>query len=163
MKPEAQRIAIAEACGWVTDCGYENSLKDNVFYGSCPDQNIKWQKCPDYLNDLNAMHEAEKVLDEPSRSIGGSSRPQDHAAFRYLSELSKLCGMVTRKEMVVSCPEQFRPAFDKVMKNGPPFKLPFGVGILSHSIPAYGYETVMIRATASQRAEAFLRTIGKWV
>ena len=38
MTPESQRIAIAEACG-IT--GYLHSL-------------------PDYLSDLNAMHEAEK-------------------------------------------------------------------------------------------------------
>jgi hypothetical protein len=42
MSPEAQRIAIAEACGW-TRYFPESTL-------------------PDYLSDLNAMHEAEKVL-----------------------------------------------------------------------------------------------------
>jgi len=64
VKPEAQRIAIAEWCGWVTDAGYENSLRDNAFYGSCPARGIRWQRCPDYLNDLNAIHEAENKLDK---------------------------------------------------------------------------------------------------
>ena len=46
MNPEQQRIAIAEACGWKT--GYRD-----------PEA---WHPLPDYLNDLNAMHEAEKTL-----------------------------------------------------------------------------------------------------
>ena len=40
MTPESQRIAIAEACGLT---GYLHSL-------------------PDYLSDINAMNEAEKML-----------------------------------------------------------------------------------------------------
>lgn len=43
MSPEAQRIAIAEACG----------INHGVLYAGT-----------DYLNDLNAMHEAEKILDK---------------------------------------------------------------------------------------------------
>lgn len=62
MTPEQQRIAIAGACGWVTDAGYENSLRDNVFYGSCPSESVKWKQCHDYLNDLNACHDMEKGL-----------------------------------------------------------------------------------------------------
>jgi hypothetical protein len=60
MTDQQQRIAIAEACGWTEisercmwglpkgafDTGKEDCLKH----------------LPDYLNDLNAMHEAEKVL-----------------------------------------------------------------------------------------------------
>jgi len=69
MKPEEQRIAIAEACGW--------ELKSNGLSPMWSWQNeslthrIKWVAhkemasqgvLPDYLNDLNAMHEAEKTL-----------------------------------------------------------------------------------------------------
>ena len=54
MTTEAQQIAIAEACG------YERRLdgywREKGMVGSCG--------IPDYLNDLNAMHEAEKFLDE---------------------------------------------------------------------------------------------------
>jgi len=67
MKPEQQRIAIAEACGW-------KLVEDN------PDYEPYWEdpkgnmiakvgfqnRLPDYLNDLNAMHEAEKALNELS-------------------------------------------------------------------------------------------------
>ena len=71
MNPEQQRIAIAEACGW--------KLKSNGLSPMWSWQNeslihrIKWVAhkvmasqgvLPDYLNDLNAMHEAEKVLTE---------------------------------------------------------------------------------------------------
>lgn len=45
MSPEKQRIAIAEACGWAH-------------------ASVEPFAHPDYLNDLNAMHEAEKVLTE---------------------------------------------------------------------------------------------------
>ena len=66
MKKEAQRIAIARACGWEgiklhwvyhSDTSTEgcNTLKGLL------DGSLK--VVPDYLNDLNAMHEAEKVLD----------------------------------------------------------------------------------------------------
>ena len=56
MSPEAQRIAIAEVCGWKRHAdgvgfyqGEFHAFKTS--YG-----------CPDYLNDLNALHEAEKFL-----------------------------------------------------------------------------------------------------
>lgn len=49
MKPEQQRIAIAELCG--------------IFQGDSAYFFEEWVKSlPDYLNDLNAMHEAEKAL-----------------------------------------------------------------------------------------------------
>lgn len=61
MTPEAQRIAIAEACGW-TDCHCYSLASGKKpcgrWMGQLPTE------LPDYLNDLNAMHEAEKVLSE---------------------------------------------------------------------------------------------------
>lgn len=58
MKPEAQRIAIAEACGWAKDI----SINGNQTWSSRRDKLRQVHELPDYLNDLNAMHEAEKVL-----------------------------------------------------------------------------------------------------
>jgi len=59
MNSEQQRIAIAEACGWrIKLSDLQSGLdvyRDNEPY--C-------KPLPDYLNDLNAMHEAEKVLDD---------------------------------------------------------------------------------------------------
>lgn len=65
MKPEAQRIAIAEACGWQQDGPRGNRW-------IAPDGHIHeiWGSglaCPDYLNDLNAMHEAEKMLTDDQK------------------------------------------------------------------------------------------------
>lgn len=69
MKPELQRIAIAEACGWKWD---EKTIFDPA--GKLTqtrrayDPNWEdWydrllQVIPDYLNDLNAMHDAEETL-----------------------------------------------------------------------------------------------------
>lgn len=121
MTPEAQRLAIAEACGWVRGSWAEyasTGLTDNkVKSGRVWTQN-GWSnsntgeardELPDYLNDLNAMNEAEETLDV---NVESPNSP------RY--EYSRiLYGMVPDKQQ------------------------PF-------------------RATAAQRAEAFLRTIGKW-
>jgi hypothetical protein len=63
MKPEAQRIAIAEACGWTT---IGTTGNHGVPYGLHPIESKRSKHrlddLPDYLNDLNAMHEVEKVL-----------------------------------------------------------------------------------------------------
>ena len=104
MNPEQQRIAIAEACGLtnVAPMIVKNVKHqgDDITVGIWSDDG--W--VPNYLNDLNAMHEAEKVL----------VRLQ---WVSYLRRLQTLC------DESVTWP---------------------------------------IHATASQRAEAFLRTIGKW-
>lgn len=57
MNIEKQRIAIAEACGFVSKDKWGSLYKTPR--GILRD-------CPDYLNDLNAMHEAEKILIRPS-------------------------------------------------------------------------------------------------
>jgi hypothetical protein len=62
MKPKEQRIAIAKACGWlVNDDGVTGISPINVEQGLTNHKICSW-KLPDYLNDLNAMYEAEKVL-----------------------------------------------------------------------------------------------------
>lgn len=85
MTPEQQRIAIAGACGEDNDSIYRDLI-------------------PDYLNDLNAMHEAEKIMN-------------NNDWWKFVEHLTNICG---------------------------------------------GGTALGISATASQRAEAFLRTIGKW-
>ena len=64
MTPEQQRVKIAEACGW--RCAKHVAEFDKIHATMCwikPSAD-EWQtqELPDYLNDLNAMHEAEKVL-----------------------------------------------------------------------------------------------------
>lgn len=116
MNPEAQRIAIAEACGWT---GVEpmraafDSPVGNPPHAplECVQQHWRWS-IPDYLNDLNAMASAEKHLDSKDFT----------AAHLYWKNL---CGVYGRS-WDGSCT----------------------------------WEVVF--ATAAQRAEAFLRAIGKW-
>ena len=110
MNTEKQRIAIAEACGW-KNADHPDVMKLKQGWTMpekwCMDPNGVLQfnhNRPDYLNDLNAMHEAERVL------------PQDLRA-RWMIQLCKIT----------------EDAF---------------------------WSTT--RATASQRAEAFLRALGKW-
>ena len=102
MTPEEQLIAIAEWCGFKP--GIEREIpyrkvwwKDGGVFCDCD--------LPDYLNDLNAMHEAEVTV----------FNKKDWHKYTDI-----LCDQVQSK-------------------NDSP-----------------------IRATAAQRAEALLRTIGKW-
>ena len=100
MNPEQQRLKIAEACGWRLNKNKHTS-KSLDWIG--PDDQRTYMP-PDYLNDLNAMQEAEKAL------IGGNNW--------------ELCDYVHR---------------------------------LHHA--TNGWPAL---ATAAQRAEAFLKTLGLW-
>jgi hypothetical protein len=107
MTPEAQRIAIAEACGWAS-CYMEANFRLTGY----PPDNTTRTKLPKYTTDLNAMHEAEKVL----------TREQVPEYVRYVwDQVSRTCDDYVK----AAC---------------------FFIG----------------HATAAQRAEAFLRAIGKW-
>jgi hypothetical protein len=68
MKPEQQRIAIAEACGIVFKNQWGSVYKTRKGVVT---------ECPDYCNDLNAMHDAEKILEAED----------NHAYGRYCSDL----------------------------------------------------------------------------
>ena len=113
MNTEKQRIAIAEACGW-TDVKGTKGVHPKARFKGCGYAD-DWIALPDYLNDLNAMHEAEKVLTPKYQPAKGESQWSD-----YLAWLG-FCGENKTREV---------------------------------------YECVT--ATAAQRAEAFLRTVGKW-
>lgn len=67
MTPEAQRLAIAQACGWtrVTKPTFANGMDEMATLGSSILLREFWEveQLPDYLHDLNAMQEAEKSLD----------------------------------------------------------------------------------------------------
>ena len=85
MTNEQKRIKIAEACGW-------NLVSDNetqLYSWSNPSikHRIKWMMnkdmasqsvIPDYFGDLNAIHEAENVLNDTQHS-------------NYRGELLKVC------------------------------------------------------------------------
>lgn len=68
MTPEQQRIAIAETCGWTWNesriIDPSGKLTQDRYYYDSGDFKIDrlFAVIPNYLNDLNAMHEAEKVL-----------------------------------------------------------------------------------------------------
>lgn len=125
MTPEAQRIAIAEACGWkeIGKSGvYQNPTKG--INGCMPGGDVHKRRLemklpgansllvPNYLNDLNAMHEAVMGLDSKQRITFG-------------------------EELVRHV-----------------------IGANSIFIKSQTFDC--INATAAQRAEAFLRTLGKW-
>ena len=59
MTDEQINAAIAEACGWRKEDGVYMWTANGIDY-TCPDL---W----DWANDLNAMHEAEKVLTQKQR------------------------------------------------------------------------------------------------
>ncbi len=98
MTDEQINAAIAKACGWEDVC--QHPKNPNVWVGK------HWsllQEVPDFCIDLNAMHEAEKVLTSMQLS-------------KYIDFLWDITG-----DSFGSC-----------------------------------------HATSRQRAEAFLRTLGKW-
>lgn len=124
MSPEEQCIAIAEACGW-HNCGIGLT---GIPFGHEPDYQEKQRttgypqfgkKLPDYLTDLNAMHEAEKVLTEQ---------------FKFGDYIAALWVVTGNK------PSSANFWTEKNYK---------------------GFERC-IHATAAQRAEAFLKTLGLW-
>src|SRR3990172_2024558 len=59
MTPESQRIAIAEACGWLKMI----PMGKEVYYDP-EGGHVFRNELPDYINDLNAMHETEKTMDD---------------------------------------------------------------------------------------------------
>jgi len=74
MTPEQQRIAIAQACGWINigwhPRNYFNEATDRALgntrdWWRHPDKREVCMEAdlPDYLNDLNACHEMEKAMD----------------------------------------------------------------------------------------------------
>lgn len=118
MTDEQINIAIAEACGWLDiHRGSRKGIRvaNGKFFWATKDApsinyGREYSHVPSYLNDLNAMHEAEKVLLE---QCGGD--PQCELWIDYLANLLMAAPCCLREH-----------------------------------------------ATARQRAEAFLRTIGKW-
>lgn len=113
MSPEAQRIAIADVCGWKPRTLCVPYLDEN---GEESGTSVIEETMPDYLNDLNAMHEAENTLSDNDAVVYAANLTRGHDIW-------------------------------DVMPNDEHFTCCYGA----------------LHATAAQRAEAFLRTLGKWV
>jgi len=121
MKPKAQRIAMAELEGWEHMEAKELSPSERIVYGE------KWWRnpiektiacednIPDYLNDLNAVHEVEKSLSTLNQSF-------------FANELYDITNTGVDEEMAVT----------------------------------HDFFSSCVMATAAQRTEALLRTMGKW-
>jgi len=64
MTNEQINIAIAEACGWRIAERVSPEAKEDATACWIRPNGDEWQEesLPDYCNDLNAMHEAEKTL-----------------------------------------------------------------------------------------------------
>ena len=62
MKPESQRIAIAEACGHLNPRQSDSGAFFASYARNADGKYWGTHGIPDYLNSLDAMHEAEKVL-----------------------------------------------------------------------------------------------------
>lgn len=70
MSDDEKRIAIAGACGWTDMRFYQQSYEDHRFLdrwvGTPPFGGMQ-RYLPNYLYDLNAMHEAVKSLSDQQR------------------------------------------------------------------------------------------------
>ena len=68
LSPEEQRIKVAELCGWIRRAPDSNGLIwwEHRVHGRYKPISLRppysLSDVPDYLNDLNAMHEAEKCI-----------------------------------------------------------------------------------------------------
>jgi len=114
-----QRAAIAEACGWIfkpDEFGW-SFAKINKEGPWCKYVKSERKPFPNYPNDLNAMHEAEKRLTPNQLSV-------------YVREL---------------CRVHFPHSADTVTP-----------------VMSWAAMSMLTTSTAAQRAEAFLKTIGKW-
>lgn len=109
MTSEQINIAIAESLGWTQVQLYITDPAKRL-WGYTPGPDTDWTSVPDYCNDLNAMHEVEKTLDDE----------------QWLDYIRCL------QEDVCRCFGKYRSMI------------------------------AVCHATALQRAEAYLRTIGKW-
>lgn len=67
MSPKKQRIAIAKTLGW-------ENIWSSIMLGTDPSDGLR-DTVPDYLEDLNAMHEVEIFLSKQTNSDGGSRMP----------------------------------------------------------------------------------------
>jgi len=68
LSEEEQRIAVAELCGWKKIKSLTNKLPIGLAPYSGRLDHYR-QEVPDYLNDLNAMHEAENQIRHGSTGI----------------------------------------------------------------------------------------------
>lgn len=109
MNEEQQRIAIAEACGWKWERLWTGEL-----HGKPIGEQGPFRELPDYLNDLNAMHEAEQMLWRMDWRLRDD----------FIDHLARIINPI----------------------HG--YRMQDGIDLLD--------------ATAAQRAEAFLKTTGKW-
>ena len=125
MTPEAQRIAIAEACGWQSPHHPENvagmvgwwAQARGIWWVTPEGKRVMIRFLPDYLNDLNAMHEAESTKDF-------------HHDQRWIEALVEVGLRATALRL--------------------------------EKTDGWDWALVCARSTASQRAEAFLRTLNLW-
>lgn len=64
MLPEQQQIAIVKACRWkmeaITKEKWQSPTETEIYI-------VGYTEPPNYLSDLNAMHEAEKVMTKEQR------------------------------------------------------------------------------------------------
>jgi hypothetical protein len=87
-----KRIKIAEACGWMF-CAPNPSWPTPYWTNPVTKELSVFAQLPDYLNDLNAMHEAEKGLTDEQHltfrvrlwEISVADAPDDLWDRRYVS------------------------------------------------------------------------------
>jgi hypothetical protein len=130
MTPELQRFKIAEACGW----RYLGPVEGTPREEWCNPSGFMMADPPDYLNDLNAMHDAEtwlyKASASPINKDGLTAEWRDKQKTAWVAYLFNLNRIVN-----------YHPS----------------------TYPTHHHDWVRVHATAPQRAEAFLRTLNLWI
>lgn len=157
MDPDRQNCVIAELMGWVNQGKAKNlpALNNRWVHPGTGEWRLG---VPNYTGDYDLVIDAETKLLVSSKPY--SSRPDDHEEVRFLYHLQKILGIEFREELVISFEGGKVPQMDWHKAT----KLPPNTVILSHGVPknGWGYDLVIMRATAAQRAEALLRALNKW-
>ena len=160
MNKENQRITIAEFCGWQQVPGEEAQIKDTIIYDRrfnfFKRRVVRWNQQrafrgwiikPDYhqidIDESRAISTAELLKDYDITPAWKSPSGDYHRnPPDYLNDLNAM----HEAEWHISCGQKY----DKYFK------------ILNEVCENSKHQNDPIIATAPQRAEAFLRAIGKW-
>lgn len=144
MSPFRQNFVIAELRGWKQTQGDKDAVK--AWLEVTGEDMGPYFGMPDYVRDLNAIHNDAELLVLTSTKPY-SSNPNDHEPLRYQMHLRKIVGTETREEQVLSGVKD---------KNGKELIL------ITHVYSNYMEELKVIRATAAQKSEAILKTLNRW-
>lgn len=162
MNAEAQRIAIAEACGWTRASALEArengiTILDRQF-GGYRRKLLHWDyKYTDWhkidIDESNPISTEELMLNYELPTYWRLGCEITRHLPKYPTDLN---AMHEAEKVLFARPEGYRRSYVSSLRQ----VLNFGDEM--HGYPDLREVSDIVHATAAQRAEAFLKTLGKW-